>query len=114
MRNVLHEKVQKSRGGTNGNALHIGSSKQVQRTLDNSQRTFNNGGGNWEPNLTPPFRSWLAAKPMLTRRQFIGGTAALALGGGFDLARLRAQAPAEVDLAFVNGRIHTMDAATRV
>jgi predicted amidohydrolase YtcJ len=46
---------------------------------------------------------------MLSRRQFIGGTAALALG-----SRLRAQSPAEPDLAFINGRIHTMDSANRV
>jgi len=51
---------------------------------------------------------------MLNRRQFIGGTAALTLGAGLDLKRLLAQGTADADMAFINGRIHTMDAANRV
>ena len=45
-----------------------------------------------------------------SRRQFLGSTTALALGG-LNVAELLAQSQ---DLLLVNGRIHTMDAARRV
>src|SRR5690242_3656735 len=52
----------------------------------------------------------------LSRRQFIGATAAVGIAGL--PGALRAQAPPRTfeiaDLAFVNGKIHTMDAANRV
>src|SRR5690348_10802969 len=46
----------------------------------------------------------------ISRREFIGTTGALTLGG-FGISGLSAQSR---DLVFVNGRIHTMDAAKRV
>jgi predicted amidohydrolase YtcJ len=50
----------------------------------------------------------------VSRRRFLGGAGALALGG-LSGAKLFAQRqPATEDLAFVNGKIHTMDAASRV
>lgn len=55
-----------------------------------------------------------------SRRQFLGGAAAVALGGGLDIADLGAQrqqtaAPEDRrDLALINGRIHTMDPNNRV
>ena len=45
-----------------------------------------------------------------SRRHFLGSTAALAVGG-LNIAELLAQSQ---DLLLVNGRIHTMDAASRV
>src|SRR5688572_32151279 len=50
-----------------------------------------------------------------TRRRFIGTTAAGVAGLGFS-STVRAQpgAPAAQDLLLVNGRIHTMDATSRV
>jgi len=50
-------------------------------------------------------------KHTYSRRQFLGSTTALALGG-LGVADLLAQQPP--DLLLVNGRIHTMDAAARV
>src|SRR5947199_7224989 len=47
---------------------------------------------------------------MISRRHFLGSTSALALGG-LGVPELFAQSR---DLLFVNGRIHTMDAAGRV
>src|SRR5499427_9429630 len=55
-----------------------------------------------------------------SRRRFLGGAAAAALGHALDVEGLLAQAPRAAvpdeptDLVFVNGRIHTMDAANRV
>ena len=53
----------------------------------------------------------------LSRRRFLGGAGA-AIGLAHMGTTMRAQAPraaaAAVDLGFVNGRIHTMDAASRV
>src|SRR5207247_7336619 len=48
--------------------------------------------------------------------RFLGGAAALAVGGRLGLGKLYAQAqqPATTDIAFTNGRIHTMDANNRV
>src|SRR5438876_8711923 len=57
---------------------------------------------------------------ILSRRQFLGGAAALAFGGGLDAAKVYAQAQQAAatddgrDLALVNGRIHTMDQDNRV
>jgi hypothetical protein len=54
---------------------------------------------------------------MLSRRQFIGGAAsAITLGHYSSAVRLDAQVPAPGagDLGLINGRIHTMDAASRV
>ena len=53
----------------------------------------------------------------ISRRQFIGGAAAtigLAYGPGLSTMRAQGRAGAAGDLAFINGRIHTMDAANRV
>ena len=55
----------------------------------------------------------------LSRRQFLSGTAAALVSGGNAsnlLARQQSQATAgtDADLAFVNGRIHTMDAQNSV
>jgi predicted amidohydrolase YtcJ len=55
----------------------------------------------------------------LSRRQFLGGAAALALGSRFGAAKILAQtqqpSPGDVrDFYFTNGRIHTMDATNRV
>lgn len=47
----------------------------------------------------------------ISRRRFVSGSAAL-VAGALSRARLPAQAPA--DLLIVNGRIHTMDPASRV
>jgi predicted amidohydrolase YtcJ len=52
-----------------------------------------------------------------SRREFLSGAAALAVGGGLQRAQVLAQqAPAAAagDLLLVNGRIHTMDQANRV
>jgi hypothetical protein len=52
------------------------------------------------------------ATTTVSRRQFLatGGAIGLAAAGFAGAAApLRAQAPAPQDLAFVNGRIHTMD-----
>jgi len=53
-----------------------------------------------------------------SRRQFLGAAAAIGLGGRLGARSVRAQAPQAagdaLDLAFVNGRIHTMDPANRV
>jgi imidazolonepropionase-like amidohydrolase len=56
-----------------------------------------------------------------SRRQFLGGaTAAIGLGGGLSTVHSRAQPqqPAATgsggDLAFINGRVHTMDPTNRV
>ena len=48
---------------------------------------------------------------MILRRHFLGGAGALALGGGRLFGQTR---PAATDLLLVNGKIHTMDAGTRV
>jgi predicted amidohydrolase YtcJ len=53
----------------------------------------------------------------LSRRQFLGGTAAaIGLARSSGIVRLDAQAPASDarDLGLINGRIHTMDRASRV
>ncbi len=47
---------------------------------------------------------------MISRRQFLGNASTLAIGA-LDVPGLLAQAQ---DILFVNGRIHTMDAARRV
>ena len=54
-----------------------------------------------------------------SRRQFLGGAAALAIGSGLDISKGYAQpqrgpAADTRDIAFINGRIHTMDADNRV
>jgi predicted amidohydrolase YtcJ len=54
-----------------------------------------------------------------SRRQFLGGAAALAIGSGLDISAAYAQAqqPAAADtrdLGFINGRIHTMDPNNRI
>jgi len=55
-----------------------------------------------------------------SRRHFLGGAAIAALGRGFGVERVFAQAPRPAvpddatDLLLVNGSIHTMDAANRV
>ena len=52
----------------------------------------------------------------LSRRQFIGGASALALGPLSSAVELDAQTPGNgaSDLGLINGRIHTMDPANRV
>jgi predicted amidohydrolase YtcJ len=53
----------------------------------------------------------------ISRRQFIGGAAAtigLAYGPGLSTMHAQGRAGAAGDFAFINGRIHTMDAANRV
>src|SRR5262245_16579564 len=55
----------------------------------------------------------------LSRRQFLGGAAAVALGGGLRTSKSYAvpqQATTDDgrDLALINGRIHTMDANNRI
>jgi predicted amidohydrolase YtcJ len=60
------------------------------------------------------------ARKSLSRRQFIGGAAAIALSGGLNPGRIHAEPQQTViaddgrDLAFINGRIHTMDPTNRV
>ena len=55
-----------------------------------------------------------------SRRRFLGGAAAAALGHALDVEGLLAKAPRAavpdepIDLVLVNGSIHTMDAANRV
>jgi predicted amidohydrolase YtcJ len=55
----------------------------------------------------------------LSRRQFVGGAAGLAVAGKLGFAKMyahpqQAATPAVGDLAFINGRIHTMDSSNRV
>jgi len=56
----------------------------------------------------------------ISRRQFLGGAAALGLGGRLGIGKLLAQAPqgaaanASINLVLTNGRIHTMDANNTV
>jgi predicted amidohydrolase YtcJ len=55
----------------------------------------------------------------LSRRQFVGGAAALAVGGKLGFTKIYAEprqtAPTAVaDYAFINGRIHTMDSNNRI
>jgi predicted amidohydrolase YtcJ len=54
----------------------------------------------------------------LSRRQFVAGAAALAVGSRLGFEKMYAQpqqtATAAADLAFINGRIHTMDPNNRI
>src|SRR5262249_42753809 len=53
----------------------------------------------------------------LSRRQFLGGAAALAVSGGLGTTKVYAQSQQATDIrdmVLVNGRIHTMDANNRV
>jgi len=55
----------------------------------------------------------------LSRRQFVGGAVAFTIGGKLGLAKMYAQpqqaaTTAVADLAFINGRIHTMDPSNRI
>src|SRR5436189_3977395 len=83
--------------------------------------------------LTATFLPWLATAPIgssttasmkerhvaISRRRFLSGAAGLTLGGRFGASIILGQPQQRAtgaiqDLVFVNGRIHTMDAANRV